>query len=137
MASDFQLLIDGTDREGSSGRSEPVLNPATGESIGRVAYASDADLDEAVAAASCGMRAWRAVTPWERGGILKEAARIMRRDVDGAALIMTREQGKPLGEAKEEVLRSADFLEWGGEQARRISDRVVPQGCSTLWNLDD
>lgn len=126
MASDFQLLIDGTDREGSGGRSEPVLNPATGESIGRVAYASDADLDEAVAAASRGMRAWRAVTPWERGGMLKEAARIMRRDVDAAALIMTREQGKPLGEAKEEVLRSADFLEWSGEQARRISDRVVP-----------
>lgn len=126
MANDFQLLIDGTDREGSGEWSEPVLNPATGESIGRVAYASDADLDEAVAAASRGMGAWRAVPPWERGGILKEAARIMRRDVDGAALTITREQGKPLGEAKEEVLRSADFLEWGGEQARRISDRVVP-----------
>lgn len=126
MTSDFQLLIDGSDHEGSEGRSAPVLNPATGESIGQVAYASGADLDVAVEAASRGLREWSAVPPWERGRILKEAARIMRCDVDRLALTMTREQGKPLGEAKGEVNRSADFLEWGGEQARRISDRVLP-----------
>lgn len=126
MASAFQLLIDGADREGSDGRSEPVLNPATGESIGGVAYASPTDLEEAVAAAARGLREWRAVPAWARGGILKEAARIMRGGVDRLALTMTREQGKPLGEAKEEVLRSADFIEWGGEQARRITDRIVP-----------
>lgn len=126
MASDFQLLIDGADREGSERRSEPVLNPATGETIGRIAHASQPDLDEAVRAATRGLREWQAVPPWTRGGMLKDAARIMRCDVDRLALAMTREQGKPLGEAKEEVLRSADFIEWGGEQARRISDRVVP-----------
>ncbi len=49
----------------------------------------------------------------------------MRRDVERLALTMTREQGKQLGEAKEEVLRSTGFLEWGGEQARRSSDRIV------------
>lgn len=126
MSSDFLLLINGADREGFGRRSEPVLNPATGESIGRVAYASDADLEDAVEAASRGLREWSAVTPWKRGGILKDAARIMRRDADALALTMTREQGKPLAEAKEETLRSADFLEWGGEQARRIGHRVVP-----------
>lgn len=126
MASDFRLMIDGVDREGAAGRIVSVLNPATGESIGQVVCASDADLDDAVAAASRGVREWSTVTPWERGRILKEAATLMRRDIDGLALTMTREQGKTLAEAREEVLRSADFIEWGGEQARRISDRVVP-----------
>ena len=126
MASEFRLLIDGADRDGSGGRSEPVLSPATGDAIGRVAYASGIDLDGAVEVAVRGGHKWSAVPPWERGRILKEGARIMRRDLDRLALTMTREQGKPLEEAKEEVLRSADFLEWGGEQARRISDRVVP-----------
>ena len=126
MASDFQLLIEGADREGSGGRSEPVLNPAIGKSIGWVAYAAGSDLDDSVEAAARGGREWSAVPPWERGCVLKEAARIMRADVDRLALTMTREQGKPLEQSKEEVLRSVDFLEWGGEQARRISDRVVP-----------
>ncbi len=126
MNSDFKLLIDGSLRAGSTGQSEAVLNPATGESIGRVAYASPADLGETVETASRGLREWGAVPPWERGRVLKKAADLLRADVAAAALTMTREQGKPLAEARDEVERSADFLEWGGEQARRISDRIVP-----------
>lgn len=125
MRSDFNLLIDGREREGSTGESEPVLNPATGEAIGRVAYASLADLAETVAVAVRGMREWQAVVPWERGRILKRAADILRGNGEAAALTMVMEQGKPLAEARLEVERSADFLEWGGEQARRIADRVM------------
>jgi succinate-semialdehyde dehydrogenase/glutarate-semialdehyde dehydrogenase len=126
MCSDFNLLINGNSRAGSTGVSEPVVNPATGESIGRVAYVSSQDLDETVATASRGLREWREVTPWERGRILKKSADILRARLEAAALTMTREQGKPLAEARIEVERSADFLEWGGEQARRIADRVIP-----------
>jgi len=125
MNGDFNLLIDGQDRAGSTGESEAVINPATGEAIGRVAYASTQDLEETVAVAVRGMRDWQAVVPWERGRILKRAADILRRDVEKAALTMTLEQGKPLAEARVEVHRSADFLEWGGEQARRIADRLM------------
>jgi len=125
MHGDFNLLIEGNEREGSTGESEDLLNPATGEAIGRVAYVSAADLDETVAAAVRGMREWQDVVPWERGRILKRAADILRRDGEAAALTMTLEQGKPLAEARIEVERSADFLEWGGEQARRLSDRVM------------
>ncbi|WP_207478385.1 NAD-dependent succinate-semialdehyde dehydrogenase [Arenibaculum pallidiluteum] len=121
----FNLLIDGVERAGSTGESEAVLDPATGEEIGRVAFASLDDLDDAIAAASSGLRQWRATPPWERGRILKKAADILRADLESAALAMTREQGKPLPEARTEVERSADFLEWGGEQARRLSDRVI------------
>lgn len=125
MASDFPLLIDGRPREGSDGLGEDVLNPATGERIGRVAHASTSDLDEALAAASRGLREWGAVPPWERGAVLKRAADGLRADLDAVARTMTLEQGKPLAEARAEVVRSAEFLEWAGEQARRIAGRVM------------
>jgi succinate-semialdehyde dehydrogenase/glutarate-semialdehyde dehydrogenase len=126
MQTDFNLLINGSSRAGSTGDWVPVLNPATEETIGRVAYASSEDLSETIAAASRGLREWQSVAAWERGRRLKKAADLLRADVEAAALTLTREQGKPLAEARDEVERSADFLEWGGEQARRISDRVVP-----------
>ncbi|MER9645396.1 NAD-dependent succinate-semialdehyde dehydrogenase [Mesorhizobium sp. M0199] len=126
MNHDFQLLINGSSRAGSTGQSQPVVNPATGESIGRVAYASPEDLSETVETAARGLREWQAMPPWERGRILKRAADLLRADMEAAALTMTLEQGKPLAEARDEVDRSADFLEWGGEQARRISNRIVP-----------
>jgi succinate-semialdehyde dehydrogenase/glutarate-semialdehyde dehydrogenase len=124
MASEFQLLIDGLGREGSDDAVDDVVNPATGESIGKVACATLADLEEALDVASRGIREWGAVAPWARGTVLKNAAERLRADIDRIARIVTREQGKPLAEAKEEVARSADFLEWGGEQARRIAGRV-------------
>lgn len=126
MASQFQLLVDGTLREGATGASVDVINPATGESLGQVAYATSDDVEEVVALAVRGLASWRRVSPWERGRILKAAADNLRRDVERIALIMTREQGKPLAEAKEEIQRSADFLEWGGEEARRIAGRIIP-----------
>lgn len=122
---EFQLLINGQSRPGEAGIGADVVNPATGESIGRVAFATRADLDEALHVAAAGLKSWRAVTPWERGAILKRAAELLRRDIEAAARTMTLEQGKPLAEAKAEVARAADFLEWGGEQARRIAGRTL------------
>ena len=125
MAVEFPLLIDGQWRDGSDRVNEAVLDPATGESIGKVAYASAFDLDEALATAKRGLQTWRAVPPWQRGAVLKKAADLLRADLDQTASILTREQGKPLAEAKAEIMRSAEFLEWGGEQARRISGRLL------------
>ncbi len=126
MSSKFQLLIDGNGREGSEGVAVDVINPATGESIGKVAYGSPADIEEAMETARRGLQSWQAVPPWERGRILKEAADIIRRDIDGIAETLTLEQGKILAQARDEVRRAADFIEWGGEQARRIAGRIVP-----------
>lgn len=126
MTSTFQLLIDARHREGADSVAIDVINPATGTSIGKVAYASAADIDDALAAAGRGLRSWQAVPAWERGRILKEAARIIRDDSDRIARILTLEQGKILAQAREEVHRAADFIEWGGEQARRIAGRIVP-----------
>ncbi|MCM8735610.1 NAD-dependent succinate-semialdehyde dehydrogenase [Azospirillum sp. A1-3] len=125
MTIEFPLVIDGVWREGAKGAGEDVLNPATGDSIGRVAHASTADLDEALDAASRGLREWQAVSPWQRGAVLKDAADRLRADADRIARSITLEQGKPLAEARVEVIRSAEFLEWGGEQARRIAGRTM------------
>ncbi|MER8550742.1 NAD-dependent succinate-semialdehyde dehydrogenase [Mesorhizobium sp. M0976] len=118
--SNFRLLIDGQEREGSTGLCEDVFNPATGQVIGAVAHASTADLDLALSTAVRGLSEWSAKTPWERGAILKKSADLLRARKDELGLAMTQEQGKPLREAMAEVDRSADFMEWAGEQARRV-----------------
>jgi succinate-semialdehyde dehydrogenase/glutarate-semialdehyde dehydrogenase len=125
MPNEYRLLIDGTERTGSNGGVSDLIDPATEEKIGEVSYASGEDLSEAVDAAARGLRDWAGTPPWERGGMLKRAATILRTDLEAAARTITREQGKPLAEARVEVQRSADFLAWGGEQARRIADRLI------------
>ena len=125
MSHEFRLLIDGVERAGSAAQSSEVVDPATGEAIGTVAYATANDLTQAVSVAVRGLRSWSTTSPWERGRILKRAADILRADIEVAARTITREQGKPLVQARLEVQRSADFLEWGGEEARRIADYSV------------
>ncbi|MDO6725114.1 NAD-dependent succinate-semialdehyde dehydrogenase [Celeribacter halophilus] len=124
---DFKLLIDGKECAGRDDNWQEVLNPATGEVIGRVAHATQEDLDRALEAAALGFTQWSAVSNWERGSILKRGAELMRERVDDLARMLTLEMGKPLREAKAEVNRSADFIEWAGEQARRITD-IAMQG---------
>lgn len=125
MASKFKLLINGTDREGLAGPYKDVFNPATGESIGMTTRASKEDVTEALNIAAKGQKEWQAVVSWERGRIMKKAARLLLDNIQSIAQIITLEQGKPLAESEEEIIRSAEFLEWGGEEARRIAGRII------------
>ena len=122
---DFRLLIDGEERAGGDGVWEDVLDPATAEVIGRVAHATRADLDLAMDTAVRGLAEWSTVTPWERGRILRVAGDILRARRREIGRALTREQGKPIRDAVAEVDRTADFLEWGGEQARRITAQAL------------
>ncbi len=122
----FHLLIDGVERAGADGAYDAVYNPATGEAIGRLARATQDDLNAALTIAARGQLEWQAVSPWRRGAIMKAAAERLRADAGRIARLLTLEQGKPLAEAEEEIARSADFLEWGGEQARRVGGRILP-----------
>lgn len=130
MYPDTKLLIDGKWRQGSAGDWIDVENPASGETIGRVASASIHDLEEAAEAAVSGFEAWRGRSPYERSAILRSAAQKIRASVDQASLLLTLEQGKPLAEARAEILASADVLDWCAEEGRRVYGRVVP-GRST------
>lgn len=120
------LYIDGTWTQGTGGRSGPILCPATGDEIGRVPHATTADLDRALHAADRAFKSWKRVAAFDRYKLMRRAADILRADVDAAAAMMTREQGKPLAQAKGEVLSSADLIDWFAEEGRRAYGRIVP-----------
>ena len=130
-----QLYIDGVWRNASGDRNLPVRNPATGEVIGHVAYASIADLDDALAGAERGFAAWRRVSAFERYKIMRRAAQLLRERVDLVARCMTMEQGKPLAEARMEVLSGADTIDWFAEEGRRAYGRVIPARAEGVYQL--
>jgi len=126
MYSNVNLFIDGAWRPAASGKTMPVLNPATGEPIGTVAHAEKADLDAALAAAQKGFAAWRKVPAHERYKLMRKAADNLRSRAGDIATLMTMEQGKPLVESKGETLAGADVIDWFAEEARRAYGRTVP-----------
>ncbi len=126
MPTKTQLYIDGIWRDGAAGSTIDVTNPAHGGCIGTVAHAEISDLDDAAAAADAGFRLWRATSALERSGVLRSAARHLRDRLDHIASQLTAEQGKPIAEAKAEILGSAEIFEWFAEEARRSYGRVIP-----------
>ena len=123
---DTRLLIAGEWRDATGGRTIAVLNPATGAPIGRVAHASIADLDLALAAALKGFDAWKNTPANERAATMRRAAGLLRERADAIARLMTHEQGKPLAESRVEVLAGADIIEWFADEGRRVYGRIVP-----------
>jgi succinate-semialdehyde dehydrogenase/glutarate-semialdehyde dehydrogenase len=123
---DTRLLIDNAWVDAANGRTLDVVNPATGKPIGRVAHASTTDLDRALEAAKRGFEAWRWLPAQERAAIMRRAAGLLRERVDTVARLMTMEQGKPLAEARVEVLAGADIIDWFADEGRRVYGRVVP-----------
>lgn len=121
-----QLFIDGQWQDAADGRSLAVFNPATGKEIGRVAHAGKADLDKALAAAQKGFEAWRDLTAIERNKIMRKAAGLLRERAGEIAPLLTQEQGKPLAEAKGEVMAAADIVEWFADEGMRVYGRIVP-----------
>ena len=121
-----QLLIDGQWCDAADGRTLAVTNPASGAEIGRVAHAGRADLDRALLAANKGFATWRNTPAIERAKLMRSAAALLRERADAVARMMSQEQGKPLAEAKGEVLGAADTIEWFADESRRVYGRVVP-----------
>lgn len=135
MYKDIQLFIDGQWKPSASGRTLPVVNPATEEVIGHIPHANTADLDEAVAAAAKGFEVWRNTSVFERSKIMRRAADLLRERAADIAQLMTLEQGKPLAEAKGETLAAADTIDWFAEEARRTYGRVVPSRAPGVYQL--
>ena len=123
---DTQLLIAGQWQDAADGRTLPVLNPATGAEIGRVAHAGIADLERALAAAQAGFEVWRETPAIERARVMRRAAALMRERADAIAQLLTQEQGKPLFEARAEALAAADIIEWFADEGMRVYGRIVP-----------
>jgi len=123
---DTQLFINGQWSQPAEGRTLPVVNPATGKEIGRVAHAGRPDLDRALEAAQKGFEVWRDMVPAERSKIMRKAAALVRERAGEIAPLLTQEQGKPLVEAKGETLAAGDIIEWFAEEGFRVYGRIVP-----------
>lgn len=130
-----QFFIDGVWCDSLSGKTIPIVNPATEEKIGEVASAQREDLELAVAAAERGFRLWRKMSPLDRSAIIRKAADLLRQRADSIAKMMTIEQGKPVAEAKIEILSCADFFDWFAEEGRRTYGRIVPARGEGTYNL--
>jgi succinate-semialdehyde dehydrogenase/glutarate-semialdehyde dehydrogenase len=135
MYPETSLFIDGAWTKSASGKTIPVVNPATGEAIGNVAHADRADLDRALKAAEKGFHVWRKTSAFDRSKIMRKAADLLRERVDAIARVMTLEQGKPLAEAKGETLAAADLIDWFAEEARRAYGRVIPARAEGVYQL--
>ncbi|AVM64137.1 NAD-dependent succinate-semialdehyde dehydrogenase [Dietzia cinnamea] len=123
---DTRLFIDDQWTDAADGRTIDVLNPADGQVIGTVAHASVTDLDRALAAAERGFEVWRDTTPAKRSTIMRAAAQLVRDRVEAIARNLTLEQGKPLREARGEILAAADIIDWFAEEGFRVYGRLVP-----------
>ncbi|WP_225780837.1 NAD-dependent succinate-semialdehyde dehydrogenase [Xenophilus sp. Marseille-Q4582] len=121
-----QLLIANEWVDAASGKTIDVRNPATGQVIGTVAHAGIVDLDRALAAAQKGFEVWRDTSVYERVAVMRRAAGLLRERADGIARLLTQEQGKPLVEARGEVMAGADIIEWFADEGRRVYGRIVP-----------
>ncbi|EFV90472.1 2,5-dioxopentanoate dehydrogenase (NAD+) [Dietzia cinnamea P4] len=123
---DTRLFIDDQWTDAADGRTIDVLNPADGQVIGTVAHASVADLDRALAVAERGFEVWRDTTPAKRSTIMRSAAQLLRDRVEMIARTLTLEQGKPLREARGEILAAAEIIDWFAEEGFRVYGRLVP-----------
>src|SRR5260221_7492859 len=129
MTARKQMLIDGKWCDSDSGRVLGVINPATEEVIADVAYGGKAETRRALEAAQRAFTSWMKTTAYERAKILKKTADLMRERADAIARTLTMEQGKPLPEAKAEVLHSADTFEWFAEEGKRAYGQVIPNSA--------
>ena len=121
---DLHLYIDGEWRKAKDDL--PVLNPATEAEIGRLPRAGKSDLDDAIEAAEAGFKLWRETPPVERAKVICKAAALMRERQEEIATAITTEHGKPLPQARLEVIRGCEFFEWDAGEATRTYGRVIP-----------
>jgi succinate-semialdehyde dehydrogenase/glutarate-semialdehyde dehydrogenase len=103
-----------------------VEDPATGLTLAEVANLGAAQAEQAIAAANAAWPAWRTKTAKERAAILMKWFALLHQHADDLARIMTAEQGKPLAEARGEVVYAASFLEWFAEEAKRVYGETIP-----------
>ncbi len=129
------LHIDGVWRESASGKTIPVIDPATEETIGTVAHADRSDLEAAIAAVEKGFATWRKVSAFQRSKLMRKAADLLRQRTPEIARMLTREQGKPLAQAEAEAMAAADVIDWFAEEARRTYGRLVPARGEGIYQI--
>lgn len=121
-----EAFIRGNWIAADSGETIAVTDPASGEVLGTVPNMGGAETRRAIEAAEVAFLNWRARTAKERAVIIRRWYELLIENADDLALIMTHEQGKPLAEAKGEIIYAASFLEWFAEEGKRVYGDVIP-----------
>lgn len=125
-AAGLGLFING-ELHGAGGRdTRDVINPATEEVVGQLPIASTGDLDHALAAAARGFEVWSNTSAWQREKVMRRAAALIGERKEQLARLLTRENGKPLGDSIAELDRVVDVIEWCAEEGKRTYGRVLP-----------
>jgi succinate-semialdehyde dehydrogenase / glutarate-semialdehyde dehydrogenase len=122
-----QCYLNGAWTSADNKESIPVNNPATGEIIGTIPKMGASETRRAIEAANAAYPRWRAKTAMERSTILRRWYELMLANQDDLAILMTAEQGKPLAEARGEIVYAASFLEWFAEEGKRVYGDTMPQ----------
>ena len=128
------LFIGGEWTDAAGGRTFDVHDPATNDVIASIADATADDGIRALDAAAAAQEGWAATAPRERSEILRRAFDLVQEHKEDLALLMTLEMGKPLAEARGEVVYGGEFLRWFSEEAVRISGRygINPEGTGRM-----
>ncbi|MFY7835569.1 MAG: NAD-dependent succinate-semialdehyde dehydrogenase [Novosphingobium sp.] len=119
------MIIDGERISGGGRRTHPVVNPATGETIGELPMAEAADLDRALETAAKGFRIWRDSTPQQRAAVLQGAARLMLERQEDLARVAVMEEGKTLPEARIEVMMNVGLFNFYAGEVFRLYGRTL------------
>jgi succinate-semialdehyde dehydrogenase/glutarate-semialdehyde dehydrogenase len=120
------MLIGGERCSAADGTEIEVLDPASDELVARVPRGGAAEARAAIEAASRALPAWRALPAAERARPMQRLVALMQERAEELALLMTREQGKPLAEARGEIAYAASFVAWAAEEGKRLYGEIVP-----------
>jgi succinate-semialdehyde dehydrogenase/glutarate-semialdehyde dehydrogenase len=121
-----QCLIGGRWASADQAGTIPVLNPATGQTLGVIPNLGAAETRRAIAAAAEALPAWAARTAKDRSVVLRRWFDLMLQNEQDLATLMTAEQGKPLAESKGEIAYAASFIEWFAEEGKRMYGDIIP-----------
>jgi succinate-semialdehyde dehydrogenase/glutarate-semialdehyde dehydrogenase len=147
-----QAFINGDWVNADSGETLQVINPATGDTIARVAKCGTAETKRMIEAAALAQKSWALIPAKERAALLRRWYMLIMDNQEDLAQILTAEQGKPLAEARGEIAYGANYIEWFGEESKRVYGDIIPQpsndkrimvikqpvgvvACITPWNF--
>jgi succinate-semialdehyde dehydrogenase / glutarate-semialdehyde dehydrogenase len=121
-----RCFVDGEWVGADEGGTLEVTNPATGQVLGSIPNMGAGETRRAIAAAGAALPAWKTRTAKERAVVMRRWFELMIENQDDLATLMTAEQGKPLAESKNEIVYAASFIEWFGEEGKRVYGDLIP-----------
>ncbi len=126
----YLLFYNGEWQQPLSGEFYEIISPTTGEPVSKAAYGNEKDAKKAVDSAAAAFKKWASLPAKERAAFLIKTAQLMRENSEDLARTISIEMGKPIKEARGEVEIAAEYLEWNGEEAKRIYGETIPASVS-------